>query len=191
MTLLREIGDTAGTAESLIDLAWILATQGDNVKATRLYFESFSILQGIQDNEFAPSCLEGLAAGQADLGEATWAARLLGKAEEWRKRIGTPSPAVYRARYEQTVAARAGLGEEDFETAWAEGQAIKLEEVLLAPNTQVTSQQLTHLPGVCARVRSKPQAVRGGLRRHVAKNLEHVVNIALLRLLPRNVLLHE
>jgi predicted ATPase/class 3 adenylate cyclase len=135
LTLLREIGDRAGTAESLIGLAWILATQGDNVEASRLYFESFSILQEIQDNEFVPSCLEGLAAVEVDLGEPAWALRLLGKAAEWRKRIGTPLPPVYRARYEQAVAtARTGLSEEAFEAAWSEGQTMKLEQVLLAPN---------------------------------------------------------
>ncbi len=135
VTLLREIGDKAGIAESLIDLAWILAAQGDGAEATRLYFESFSILQEIQDNEFVPSCLEGLAAVKADLGEATWAVRLLGQAAEWRKRIGTPLPPVYRAKYEQAVAAaRNYLSEDAFEAAWGEGQAMKLEEVLLAPS---------------------------------------------------------
>jgi tetratricopeptide (TPR) repeat protein len=136
VTLLREIGDKGGTAESLIDLAWILAAQGDNIEATRLYFESFSILQEIQDNEFVPSCLEGLAAVKADLGEATWAVRLLGKAAQWRQRIGTPLPPVYRARYEQAVAAaRTGLSAEAFDAAWAEGQTMKLEEILLPPKS--------------------------------------------------------
>jgi predicted ATPase len=131
VTLLREIGDRAGTAESLIDLAWILASSGDNTEAARLYFESFSILQEIQDNEFIPSCLEGLAAVEVDLGEPEWAALLWGKAGEWRERIGTPLPPVYRARYEQAVAAaRAVLNEEAFAAAWAEGRTMTLEQVL-------------------------------------------------------------
>jgi hypothetical protein len=63
---------------------------------------------------------------EVDLGEPAWGVRLLGKAAEWRERIGTPLPPVYRARYEQAVAAaRAGLSEEAFEAAWSEGQTMK------------------------------------------------------------------
>jgi hypothetical protein len=67
--------------------------------------------------------LEGLAAVEVDLGEPAWAVRLLGNAAEWRERISTLLLPVYRARYEQAVAAsRAVLSEEAFEAAWAEGR---------------------------------------------------------------------
>ena len=63
-----------------------------------------------------------------------WAARLWGKAEALRETVGAPMPPVYRADYEQAVAAtRTALGEEAFDIARTEGRTMELEQVLSAP----------------------------------------------------------
>ena len=80
-----------------------------------------------------PSCLEALADVAAAQGEFTWAAQLLGTAEELREALGTPLPPVDRPIYEQTVAAvRVQLGEKAFAEAMAEGRSMTAEQALAA-----------------------------------------------------------
>jgi hypothetical protein len=65
--------------------------------------------------------------------EFTWAARLLGTAEELREALGTPLPPVDRPIYEQAVAAvRVQLGEKAFAEAMAEGRSMTAEQALAA-----------------------------------------------------------
>jgi len=64
-------------------------------------------------------------------GEPTWAARLWGTAEAQREAYSLPLAPVYRADYEQAVAAsRTQLGEQSFAAAWAEGRSMTPEQVL-------------------------------------------------------------
>ena len=96
-----------------------------------------------------PPALEGLAAVVAAQGEPTWAARLWGKAEAQRETYGIPLAPVYRADYEQAVAAaRAHLDEQSFRAAWAEGRSMNLEQVLAArgPVTLPQRRYPQHLP---------------------------------------------
>ena len=80
--------------------------------------------------DLAPA-LEGLAAVVAAQGEPTWAARLWGTAEAQREAYSLPLAPVYRADYEQAVAAsRTQLGEQSFAAAWAEGRSMTPEQVL-------------------------------------------------------------
>jgi predicted ATPase len=131
VALFREIGDRGGTAEAQIGLARVLRFQDDFPAAGHLYQESLTLLQEIHDKEFIPSCLEGLAAVKAEVGELVWATRLWGIAEAWREAIGTPIPPVYRTEYQRVVdAVRTQLDEETFAASWAEGRSMKLERVL-------------------------------------------------------------
>src|SRR5262249_24099668 len=83
------------------------------------------------DQEDIAFALEGLASVVAAKGKPAWAARLWGVAEALHQAIGAPLPPVYRAEYDQSVAAaRAQLGEKAFTAAWAEGRAMTLDEVL-------------------------------------------------------------
>ena len=60
-----------------------------------------------------------------------WAARLWETAEALREAIGVLMYPVYRADYEQAVAAaRAQLGEEAFATVWAEGRTTPVEQAI-------------------------------------------------------------
>jgi hypothetical protein len=69
--------------------------------------------------------------GGTALGQPGRAARLLGAAEALRETLGFAVPPVDRCAHEQVVAtARAGLGEERFATAWAEGRAMSLHEAM-------------------------------------------------------------
>ncbi len=66
-------------------------------------------------------------------GEPAWAGRLWGAAEALREAMGTLIPPVYRADYEQSIAAtRAQLGQKAFAAAWAEGRAMTPDQALAA-----------------------------------------------------------
>jgi predicted ATPase len=131
VALHKELGDRADNLEALIDLGRVVALSGDLVMARHLYEESLALMRELDFQEFLAACLEGVAAVEAAQGEPVWAARLWGTAEVLREAMGTPRPPVYRADYEQAVAAACReLGEEVFAAAWAQGRATPLEQVI-------------------------------------------------------------
>lgn len=104
-----------GASESLISLARVLTSQGDQDLARYLYEESFQLLQEIHYREFFPLCLENLAGVVAGQGEQEWVTRLWGAAEALRETVGNPIPPLYLLEYQQAVAvAREQLGQESF-----------------------------------------------------------------------------
>ena len=80
-----------------------------------------------------PVYLEGLARVAAAKGRPERASRLCGAAAALREELGAlHSPlAARRAEHDRTVAAaRAALGEDAFESAWAKGHALPFEEAI-------------------------------------------------------------
>jgi hypothetical protein len=73
--------------------------------------------------------LEGLGTALCALGQTARVVRLLGAATALREAIGAPMPLCDRARQTRSRdQARATLGEAAFGAAWAEGQALSLDE---------------------------------------------------------------
>ena len=143
-TVKETLRDPLVTAEALIGLARVAALQGEVAAARALYQESLVHLHEMDNKEFIPACLEGLADMVAAQGEPAWAARLWGAAESLRETIGTPLPPVYRADYEHSVAAaRTPLGERVFAAAWAEGRSMTPEQVLDAKGPVTIPQPLS------------------------------------------------
>jgi predicted ATPase/DNA-binding CsgD family transcriptional regulator len=133
VTLYKEMGNRPGAAWSRFLLARALAFKGDHVAARALYEESLTEARATGEKLDIVHNLEGLAGVVAAQGELTWAARLWGTAEALRDPMGTPLPPVYRAGYDQSVAAaRAQLGEKAFAAAWAEGHAMTPDQALAA-----------------------------------------------------------
>jgi hypothetical protein len=80
-----------------------------------------------------PDILECLAALASDAGGYREAARLFGAAEGIRQCMGAVRFKVWEAGYEAAVGALRdgiGMGENDFESAWAEGAALSTEETI-------------------------------------------------------------
>jgi DNA-binding CsgD family transcriptional regulator len=74
------------------------------------------------------------------------AARLWGAAETLREDLHAPLPAVFRTEYERAVAAtRIQVGDKLFTTAWTQGRAMTLEQVLTTQG-QATSTELPSVP---------------------------------------------
>ena len=73
-------------------------------------------------------CLAGLA---AETGSHPEAARLFASAAAMRQRTGEVRFQIYQADYDASVAAlRNAMGEDSFESAWAEGAALSTEEAI-------------------------------------------------------------
>ena len=78
-----------------------------------------------------PTPLECLAALAGKVGSHREAARLFGAARAIRQRMGAVRFKVWDAGYEASVAAlRNALGDNDFDSAWAEGAALSTEEAI-------------------------------------------------------------
>ena len=129
----QEQGDSLDIAEMQIDVARVLAVQGEVAGARALFQKSLVLLRENGNEWFISDCLEGLAEIAAAQGEPMWAARLWGAAEALREALGTPPPPVTRADYERAVAAsRTTLGERAFAVGWAEGRSMSPEQALAA-----------------------------------------------------------
>ena len=124
-------------------MAWVALDQGTTEGVPALLEESLRLLGELGDRRNAAYLLEGWASLAAALSSAQpkdqhgsreraqRAARLFGAAGAVRTASGIPLPPVDRWWYERYLAtARAQLDERSWEAAWAEGQAMTLEQAI-------------------------------------------------------------
>jgi hypothetical protein len=118
-----------GRSWSLVNLGQVSAAPGDSGTARRCFAEALAIaweLGHVPDIAMRLNWLVRLAAA---LGEAERAARLFGAEERLREGEADPVEALDPADdHRSKVAVRAVLGEDAFAAAWAEGQAMTIEE---------------------------------------------------------------
>jgi predicted ATPase/DNA-binding XRE family transcriptional regulator len=118
-------------AITLSRLGSIECELGGDARARGLYGESLELARrfGFTFDVFV--CLEGLARVEALQGRPQRSARLLGASAAQREEIGTPLTPITRADYDHAAnAARAELGEEAFEVAWAGGHVTPLDIII-------------------------------------------------------------
>jgi tetratricopeptide (TPR) repeat protein len=100
-------------------------------RARELYRESLRLKREIGDDWAIAYTLEGCAALAAARQQGERAARLLGAAAGIRERLGTPLESAKQAEYQADLAlARTLLDAATFESAWNEGKALSLAQVL-------------------------------------------------------------
>ena len=136
LALFRELRNKSGTAIALSSLGEIRRRQGDLTQAKALCTEgALLVREGGRSDSLAWNLI-GLAKVTADEGQPEQAARLFGAAEPCLH-PGAMDP-LELADYERAVeGARARLSEKAFATAWAEGRAMILEQVLAVPAPQM------------------------------------------------------
>lgn len=131
VALFPQLGHKRDIADVYLDLGRLARTQGHATQAQAYYMESLTVFGELKDKRGLPKSLEGIASLASMMGQPARAARLFGAAQAWRKAVGLPLPPVYRAAYEfDLTAARAQLDEVAWTTAWAEGQALRVEQAI-------------------------------------------------------------
>ena len=156
LALFRELGDKSGIAAAMRSLGFVVLGQGDDRQSRALLRESLTLAWEIGDKGAIVKALEGLAyaigvhcqgddSGAARPPEevsvpdseetvegcALKAARLGGAAAALRHTMGAPLAPAERLFYEPRIAAvRARVKETAFLAAWAEGQAMPLEQAI-------------------------------------------------------------
>jgi predicted ATPase/two-component SAPR family response regulator len=131
VVIFPELGDKWFLSIPLRHLGIVASRQGDYARAEKLYKESLAALRELDEKWLTSLCLEELAGVACARGHYLRATRLWGAEETLREAIGASVRVLYRDDYDRGVeAAHAGLGDEAFEVAWAEGRAMTLEEAL-------------------------------------------------------------
>jgi tetratricopeptide (TPR) repeat protein len=131
LALYRELKCEWGIATSLNNLGAVANQEGDHERAKPLFIQSLALFQELSDKAHIAICLEGLAGVACAQKELERAARLLGAAKASSEASNTPLPLYMRTEHECSVAAlRTGLSESVFTTAWAEGEAMMIEEAV-------------------------------------------------------------
>ncbi len=131
LLLFRAEDDHWGIGYSLATLALIAWAQGDILGAGGRWTESLKHCWQVRTWMLCAEGLEGLAGVAGALRRPDRAARLFGAAQAFRTSLGTPLAPVARPVYERNLArARAQLDEPIWAAAWAEGQALSLDQVV-------------------------------------------------------------
>ena len=116
---------------ALLARANVALAQGEPEQAEHDAQEALTVAANTQAFIRVDDILECLATLAAAESNHAYAVRLLGAADAQRRRIGHPRLPMYQADYDTAVAsAREALPAEDFDTWWAEGAALSIDEAI-------------------------------------------------------------
>ena len=133
LAIARSLGDQRSSARALHNLGGVAFAEGDYTASRTLRQEALAILCNLGDRLLISQFIVESAELVAAQGDCMLTARLLGAAEALRESIGATLLPAYVDPYERAVAAaRAGLSEEVFVAAWAEGRTMSPEQILAA-----------------------------------------------------------
>ncbi len=131
LALWQELGDKDGAACALSNLGQLAHTQGNTRRAATLFQQSLKLVWELRDMRGIAESLGGLAVAAGARGQAARSAQLFGQVEALLQSIGGSLDAAGYPEWESGVtAARAQLGEAEFEAAWDAGRAMALEQAV-------------------------------------------------------------
>ena len=131
LTIRRELGDKWGMANSFVNLGNAAMEQGDYLTAHACLREGLTLCRELGDKYSTSYVLEGCAALAHRQQQPTQAVSLWSAAAALRETIGCPlSPVEHEKQEREMTAARDALGEDAFALAWAQGQAMTLEQAI-------------------------------------------------------------
>jgi predicted ATPase/class 3 adenylate cyclase/DNA-binding CsgD family transcriptional regulator len=121
-------------SEALTTRARVAIAQGEPDQAERDAHDALACATEVEAYLSIPDTLECLGALTGEAGSHREAGRLFGAAHGIRQRMGAVRFKVWDASYEASAATlRNAIGENDFESAWAEGAALSTEEAIAYP----------------------------------------------------------
>jgi non-specific serine/threonine protein kinase len=127
-----EQGDKHAASSALRSLGELAQARGDNERAGARLAASLRLLRALDDRPCAATTLDSLAVLSAARGDAQRAARLFAAAQASHEAQGLTLPPAEQGRLARAVAvARVGLDRGVFDAAWAEGQAMTLEQAIV------------------------------------------------------------
>ena len=129
----QQVGVSTGwhLARALTTRARVAIAKGEPDQAERDAHKALGCAAQCEAHLAVPDLLECLGRLAADGLGYRDAARLFGAADEIRRRIGVVRFSIYDADYEHAVAAlRDAMGEQAFDSAWAEGAGLSLDEAI-------------------------------------------------------------
>jgi tetratricopeptide (TPR) repeat protein len=129
LALKRKMGNQATIASALNNLGYLAIGQGNYERAAALLVESLRLSYESGSRRGILGAVGSFVSLACAQGEFRRAASLLGMMSSLCETIGAALPTDYE---QNLAAARARLGEEEFEAAWRNGQAMSLEETIAA-----------------------------------------------------------
>ena len=170
LALSRQVGERQAISAALYTLATLAQAERDQERARDLLEEGLELSAELGNDADVAHCFDGLAAVAAAEGMMVRAARLWGAEEALLERMEAavytyvPDRSLHRSQVE---AARARLGEEAFEAAWAEGRSLSIEQAIAwaldRATTPETDSPKTYPAGLSAREIEILRLVAGGL----------------------------
>jgi non-specific serine/threonine protein kinase len=131
LTLFRQLGSKDGIAWSLYTLGHVALFQGDYERAASNFSENLVLRRELGDKAGLAHTLAGLAGVAGAQGQSMQAARLFSATEVLLNTIKAFLEPFDRAVYDRhMVAVRASMDEAAFETAWAEGRVMPLDQAM-------------------------------------------------------------
>jgi predicted ATPase len=131
LAIQRRMNNQRGIAGALVRFGDFLADHGDRAAAQAMHVEALGIYRAVGDRANVTESLESFAVLAARAGQAMRALRLAGSAAAKRETIESRvGPARGRWIDEVLQPIRQGLEESVAAAAWAEGQAMTLEEAV-------------------------------------------------------------
>jgi len=131
LSLFRELGVKQSLAICLASLGELRLRSGDYERARVLYREALTLQHEVDATGDMVSTLPAFAASALKTGNLERATRLYAAAEALRAVVEVPISGAQSAEYKANIAvARDRLGEVTFETAWAEGRAMTIEQAI-------------------------------------------------------------
>lgn len=128
----RELGNLWSLGRRLARLGQVAQAQNKLERARALIQEGLTVCRSAGDQWGVTMALVGLAGVAGKQGEPVRAARLLGSVETRQNTIGAALWPVDQLEYQHNLAAaHAALTAEQFAAAWAQGQAMSLEDAII------------------------------------------------------------
>jgi DNA-binding CsgD family transcriptional regulator len=130
--IFRRIGFELGIALSSRFLGQVMHAKGDDRRAAPLLLDSLRVNRAITQQWHIANALETLAKIAANHGQETLATTLFGALATFREQADAPLEPALQPEHDAIVSRlRKALGQTAFETAWATGAAMPVEQAVI------------------------------------------------------------